>query len=154
MRGVQAGRPPIYVWEKEMEAIRIPTLILCGDEDEACVGQSLFMKRHIARSGLAFFPRSGHGINLEEPDLYNRFCLDCLDRSRTGQVGRPLTAPGGSRASCGSGDVSPSGLPARFIPIRPTSPPPSRDRPGRDVRPSTRFLAACAMALGLASWAP
>jgi pimeloyl-ACP methyl ester carboxylesterase len=78
MRGVQAGRPPIYVWEKEMEAIRIPTLILCGDEDEACVGPSLFMKRHIARSGLAFFPRSGHGINLEEPELYNRFCLDFL----------------------------------------------------------------------------
>jgi 3-oxoadipate enol-lactonase len=78
MRGVQAGRPPIYVWEKEMEAIRIPTLILCGDENEACVGPSLFMKRHIARSGLAFFPRSGHGINLEEPDLYNRFCLDFL----------------------------------------------------------------------------
>jgi hypothetical protein len=37
MRGVQAGRPPIYVWEKEMDSIRIPTLILCGDEDEACI---------------------------------------------------------------------------------------------------------------------
>jgi pimeloyl-ACP methyl ester carboxylesterase len=78
MRGVQAGRPPIYVWEKEMEAIRIPTLILCGDEDEACVDPSLFMKRHIPGSGLAFFPKSGHAINLEEPDLYNRFCLDFL----------------------------------------------------------------------------
>jgi pimeloyl-ACP methyl ester carboxylesterase len=78
MRGVQAGRPPIYVWDKEMEAIRIPTLILCGDEDEACVEPSLFMRRHIPDSGLAFFPKSGHAINLEEPDLYNRFCLDFL----------------------------------------------------------------------------
>jgi alpha-beta hydrolase superfamily lysophospholipase len=45
-----------------MEAIRIPTLILCGDEDEACVEPSLFMKRHIPGSGLAFFPKSGHAI--------------------------------------------------------------------------------------------
>ena len=74
--GVQAGRPPIYVWEKQLELIRIPALILCGDEDEACVKPSLFMKRHIPESGLAFFPKSGHGINLEEPDLYNRFCFD------------------------------------------------------------------------------
>jgi 3-oxoadipate enol-lactonase len=51
-----------------VDSIRIPTLILCGDEDE----------RHIPGSGLAFFPKSGHAINLEEPDLYNRFCLDFL----------------------------------------------------------------------------
>jgi pimeloyl-ACP methyl ester carboxylesterase len=76
IRGVQGGRPPIYVWEREMEAIRIPTLILCGDEDEACLKPSLFMRRHIPGSGLAFFPKSGHAINLEEPDLYNRVCLD------------------------------------------------------------------------------
>jgi pimeloyl-ACP methyl ester carboxylesterase len=85
MRGVQAGRPPIYVWEKEMEAIRIPTLILCGDEDVACVEPSLFMKRHIPDSGLAFLPKSGHGINLEEPDLYNRLCLDFLTAVEQGR---------------------------------------------------------------------
>ena len=85
MRGVQAGRPPIYVWEKQLELIRIPTLILCGDEDEACVKPSLFMKRHIPESGLAFFPRSGHGINLEEPDLYNRICLDFLTAVEQGK---------------------------------------------------------------------
>jgi len=85
MRGVQAGRPPIYVWEKEMEALRIPTLILCGDEDEPCVEPSLFMKRHIPGSGLVFFPKSGHGINLEEPDLYNRLCLDFLTAVEQGR---------------------------------------------------------------------
>jgi pimeloyl-ACP methyl ester carboxylesterase len=36
------------------------------------------MRRRIPGSGLAFFPKSGHAINLEEPDLYNRFCLDFL----------------------------------------------------------------------------
>jgi pimeloyl-ACP methyl ester carboxylesterase len=85
MRGVQAGRPPIYVWEKQLELIRIPALILCGDEDEACVKPSLFMKRHIRESGLALFPRSGHGINLEEPDLFNRFCLGFLTAVEQGK---------------------------------------------------------------------
>jgi pimeloyl-ACP methyl ester carboxylesterase len=85
IRGVQGGRPPIYVWEREMEAIRTPTLILCGDEDEGCVKPSLFMKRHIRGSGLAFFPKSGHAINLEEPDLYNRICLDFLTAVEQGK---------------------------------------------------------------------
>jgi pimeloyl-ACP methyl ester carboxylesterase len=85
MRGVQAGRPPIYVWQREMETIRVPTLILCGDEDEACVQPSLFMKRHIPSSGLAFFPKSGHAINLEEPDLFNSVCLDFLTAVEQGK---------------------------------------------------------------------
>jgi pimeloyl-ACP methyl ester carboxylesterase len=85
MRGVQAGRPPIYFWEKEMGAIRIPSLILCGDEDEPCVKPSLFMKRHIPGSGLVFFAKSGHAVNLEEPELYNRVCLDFLTAAEQGK---------------------------------------------------------------------
>jgi 3-oxoadipate enol-lactonase len=85
IRAVQGGRPPLYVWEKEMEAIRIPRLILRSDEDEACVKPSLFMKRHIPGSGLAFFPKSGHAINLEEPDIYNRVCLDFLTAVEQGK---------------------------------------------------------------------
>ncbi len=78
MRGVQAGRPPIFVWEKEMQALRVPALVLIGDEDEPCIEPSLFMKRHIPSCGLGVFPQSGHGINLEEPDRFNRLCLDFL----------------------------------------------------------------------------
>ncbi|HEY7268682.1 MAG TPA: alpha/beta hydrolase, partial [Dehalococcoidia bacterium] len=33
MRGVQAGRPPIFVWEEQMKALQVPSLILVGDED-------------------------------------------------------------------------------------------------------------------------
>ena len=36
-----------------------PTLILCGDEDENCIGPSLFLKQHLPAAGLAFFPKSG-----------------------------------------------------------------------------------------------
>jgi len=84
-RGVQIGRPPIFVWQEQMRALQLPTLILCGDEDEACIEPSLFMKRHIAHSGLAFFPQSGHGINLEEPDLFNRLCAQFLHAVENGK---------------------------------------------------------------------
>jgi pimeloyl-ACP methyl ester carboxylesterase len=84
-RGVQAGRPPIFVWEEHMRSLRVPALILCGDEDEPCVESSLFMKRHIPSSGLVFFPQSGHPINLEEPDLFNRVCLDFLTAVEAGK---------------------------------------------------------------------
>lgn len=85
MRGVQAGRPPIFAWEKELRAMRVPVLVLVGDEDEACIEPSLFMKRCIPSCGLAVLPQSGHAINLEEPDLFNRLCLDFLTAVEAGK---------------------------------------------------------------------
>jgi pimeloyl-ACP methyl ester carboxylesterase len=85
MRGVQAGRPPIFVWEEQMKALQVPTLVLVGDEDAACIEPGIFMKRHIPNAGLAMFPRSGHGINLEEPDLFNRLVLDFLTAVESGK---------------------------------------------------------------------
>jgi len=87
MRGVQAGRPPIFVWEKGMQALRVPALIMVGDEDAGCIEPSFFMKRHIPSSGLVVFPQSGHGINLEEPDLFNRQVLDFLTAVEAGKWG-------------------------------------------------------------------
>ena len=78
MRGVQAGRPPIFHWQKEMQALRAPALVLVGDEDEPCIEPSLFMKRNIPSCGLAVFPQSGHAINLEEPELFNRVVAEFL----------------------------------------------------------------------------
>jgi pimeloyl-ACP methyl ester carboxylesterase len=36
------------------------------------------MKRNIPSAGLLVIPNSGHTINLEEPDLFNRALLDFL----------------------------------------------------------------------------
>ena len=36
------------------------------------------MKRKIRSSGLVVIPKSGHTINLEEPDAFNRALLDFL----------------------------------------------------------------------------
>jgi pimeloyl-ACP methyl ester carboxylesterase len=71
-------RPTIFALETELGQIEKPALILTGDEDDPCVEPSLFMKRHIAHSGLVVFPQSGHTINVEEPELFNWALLDFL----------------------------------------------------------------------------
>ena len=82
--GVQGRRAPIFDLEPELRALRVPTLIMTGDEDDACIEPSIFMKRAISRSGLVVFPQSGHAINLEEPDLFNRTVLDFLTAVESG----------------------------------------------------------------------
>ena len=77
-RGVQMKRPPIYELEDRMKQMQVPTLVMIGDEDDACVNPAIFMKRVIPRCGLAVFPKSGHAINLEEPALFNQTVLDFL----------------------------------------------------------------------------
>jgi pimeloyl-ACP methyl ester carboxylesterase len=77
-RGVQGRRPPIFALEDRMKALEVPTLIMTGDEDDACIEPGVFMKRYIPNSGLVVIPQSGHAINLEEPDLFNRHVLDFL----------------------------------------------------------------------------
>jgi 3-oxoadipate enol-lactonase len=41
------------------------------DEDDACVEASLLLKKLLPASGLTFFPKSDHVLNLEEPALFN-----------------------------------------------------------------------------------
>ena len=76
MRGVQMKRPSIYDLGDQMARLDVPTLIMTGDEDEPCLEPALFMKRTIPTAGLVVLPKSGHTINLEEPDAFNRAILD------------------------------------------------------------------------------
>jgi proline iminopeptidase len=71
MRGFQGGRPSIYTMPDAIRGVATPALIICGDEDDPCVGASLFLKKHLPAAGLAMFPKSGHVLNLEEPALFN-----------------------------------------------------------------------------------
>jgi 3-oxoadipate enol-lactonase len=71
MRGFQGGRPSIYTMRDAIRKVATPALIICGDEDDACIEPSLFLKQHLPASGLAMFPKSGHVLNLEEPALFN-----------------------------------------------------------------------------------
>jgi pimeloyl-ACP methyl ester carboxylesterase len=68
-----------------MQALKVPTLIMNGDEDDPCLDVGLFMKRNIPSSALVLLPRSGHLINLEEPALFNQQLGDFLARVDAGR---------------------------------------------------------------------
>jgi pimeloyl-ACP methyl ester carboxylesterase len=78
LRGVQMTRPSVFDLGDRMEKLDVPTLVVTGDEDEPCLEPSVFMKRKIPTAGLVIIPKSGHTINLEEPDVFNRVVLDFL----------------------------------------------------------------------------
>jgi pimeloyl-ACP methyl ester carboxylesterase len=83
--GVQARRPSLYDLTGEMARIEVPTLIMAGDEEEPCLEVCLLMKRAIPGAGLAILPKSGHGINLEEPELFNRLLEDFFHQVEAGR---------------------------------------------------------------------
>ena len=56
MRGVQAARPSLYALTGELAAVRIPVLVLVGDEDEGCLEPALMLKRTIPTSELTVSP--------------------------------------------------------------------------------------------------
>lgn len=85
MRGVQRERPSLYHLADELRALRVPTLLIVGDEDEGCLEANLMLKRAISTSGLVVLPRTGHTSNLEEPELFNRFVGDFLTMVEAGR---------------------------------------------------------------------
>ncbi|MGD9844816.1 MAG: alpha/beta fold hydrolase [Variibacter sp.] len=85
MRGVQMRRPSLYDLEAEFRALDTPVLIMTGDEDDHCIQPGLFLKRTIPRAGIAVFPKSGHTLNLEEPELFNRLVADFLSQVEAGR---------------------------------------------------------------------
>jgi pimeloyl-ACP methyl ester carboxylesterase len=95
MAGYQGKRPSLYSLVDTIARIDVPVLILTGDEDELCIETSVMLKRAIAKAGLAVLPQSGHGINLEEPALFNQLVGDFFHRAELGRWGErdPRTAP-------------------------------------------------------------
>jgi pimeloyl-ACP methyl ester carboxylesterase len=78
MLGVQSRRPSFYDRTAEIAKLNVPLLILVGDEDEPSVEASVMIKRTAPNAALAVLPKSGHGINLEEPALFNQLLDDFL----------------------------------------------------------------------------
>jgi len=71
VRNYQGGRPSLFDFETELSRLDVPVLLAVGDEDEPCIEVNLFLKRTIPTAGLWMVPRTGHGINLEEPAAFN-----------------------------------------------------------------------------------
>ncbi len=76
--GVQRERPSLYDLTDKMKALRVPTLVLTGDEDWPCLLPGILMKQNIPTAALAVMPNCGHGINLEDPGQFNRIVGDFL----------------------------------------------------------------------------
>jgi pimeloyl-ACP methyl ester carboxylesterase len=71
-RGLMKTRPSVAELVEEMGRITVPTLIAVGDDDQPCLEPSLMMRRAIPSSVLWVVPDSGHTLNMEEPETFNR----------------------------------------------------------------------------------
>jgi len=84
-RNFQGARPSLYDFEAEIRKLSVPALIVVGDEDDRCIEPSLFLKDAIPASGLVVLPKTGHAVNLEEPDLFNAAVGDFISRVQAGR---------------------------------------------------------------------
>ncbi|MPZ42187.1 MAG: alpha/beta fold hydrolase [Betaproteobacteria bacterium] len=84
LRGVQAKRPTVYELEKGLRTCKLPLLVVSGDEDDNCLEPGIFIKRVCMSANLLVVPATGHAVNLEEPDFFNRALLDFLTAVDTG----------------------------------------------------------------------
>lgn len=67
----QRDRPSLRDFEPQFAKCKLPTLLILGDEDEPCLDTNLRLKRIMPAAGLVVVPRTGHTVNLEEPDAFN-----------------------------------------------------------------------------------
>ena len=78
LRGVQAKRPTIYSLERGLRKLKVPLHVVSGDEDNLCLEPALFIKRVCTAASLTVVANSGHAVNREEPDLFNRLTAEFL----------------------------------------------------------------------------
>jgi pimeloyl-ACP methyl ester carboxylesterase len=67
---VQARRPALHDLREQLAQVRVPVLLLVGDEDDGCLATNLMLKRTIPSSALWVLPHTGHTVNLEEPERF------------------------------------------------------------------------------------
>jgi pimeloyl-ACP methyl ester carboxylesterase len=78
LRGVQLRRPTMYELEAGLRKLRVPTLVIVGDEDAPAVDASRFLAGTIPGARLLVLPGTGHTLNLEEPAAFNAAMLQFL----------------------------------------------------------------------------
>ena len=85
LRGVQGKRPTIYSLERGLSRLKVPLHMVSGDEDNNCLEPGLFIKRVCPSACLTVVPNTGHAVNLEEPDLFNRLTAEFLAQVDSGR---------------------------------------------------------------------
>jgi pimeloyl-ACP methyl ester carboxylesterase len=85
MRGVQARRPSLYNLAGKIAAMTVPALVMVGDEDDHCLQPGIFLKKTLPAAGLAILPKTGHTLNLEEPELFNSLLREFIAMVEAGR---------------------------------------------------------------------
>ena len=83
--GVQRERPSIFDLEDKLAKCKVPMLVVTGDEDWPCLLPNVFIKQTCPTAALLVIPNSGHAINIEEPDEYNRIVGEFLSQVDSGR---------------------------------------------------------------------
>lgn len=83
--GVQRNRPSLYELAEELRNLKVPTLILNGDEDFPCLAPGLMLKATIPAAALCVIPNCGHTMNLEAGDEFNRLLGSFLVHAQSGR---------------------------------------------------------------------
>jgi 3-oxoadipate enol-lactonase len=86
-REVMSKRKTVPELEAGLRALRVPTLIMVGDQDAPCVEPSIMMRAFIPHAGLVVFPACGHTPNIEEPGLFNLHVAEFLAAVEAGRWG-------------------------------------------------------------------
>ena len=55
-----------------LAGLRVPTLVIVGDQDQPFVAPSEYMAKKIPGARLAVIPGAGHSSNLDQPEIFNR----------------------------------------------------------------------------------
>ena len=75
-RRVQGRRASLFSMGRALRAMKVPALVIVGDEDPGAIDSGLFMKQVSPAVRLAIVPATGHLVNLEEPDAMHRLVED------------------------------------------------------------------------------
>lgn len=76
LRGIGIGAQPSF--HDLLPGLRVPTLLIAGEDDEKFVGIAWEMHRTVTGSQLRVVEESGHAVHLEQPDLFNQIVLEFL----------------------------------------------------------------------------
>ncbi len=85
LRGVQAKRPSIYSLQRGLSRLKVPLHMVSGDEDNNCLEPGIFIKRVCPSAWLTVVPNTGHAVNVEEPDFFNRITAEFLAQVDSGR---------------------------------------------------------------------
>jgi pimeloyl-ACP methyl ester carboxylesterase len=83
--GVQRERPSVFDLEEKLARLKVPMLVVTGDEDWPCLLPGVFIKRTCPSAALLVIPNTGHACNIEEPAAFNAAVADFLAQVDAGR---------------------------------------------------------------------